>query len=114
LHYEDEDPEKSKAVSRQSTDHLHPPPVNGIALAWVHFRASETGWGDVLAAKSQNSPQGFSRAEQGPRRVFRDRITPHWFADNTRFWYRDDLGEGAKEFALVDAQQANAGRRLTM
>jgi dipeptidyl aminopeptidase/acylaminoacyl peptidase len=37
--------------------------------------------------------------------VFRDRITPHWFHDNTRFWYRNDLRDGAKEFVLVDTER---------
>ena len=54
-------------------------------------------------ADSQESPQGFQRGDQGPRRVFRDRITPHWFAGNTHFWYRNDLRGGAKEFVLIDA-----------
>lgn len=36
--------------------------------------------------------------------VYKAQITPHWFANNTRFWYRNDLPNGAKEFILVDAQ----------
>src|SRR2546430_1173264 len=52
----------------------------------------------------QESPQAAQRRDEGPRRVFNDRITPHWFADNTRFWYRNDLRDGAKEFILVDAE----------
>jgi hypothetical protein len=40
--------------------------------------------------------------------LYKDRITPHWFADNTRFWYRNDLPRGAREFILVDA---SAGTR---
>jgi len=61
---------------------------------------------DIAAAENaQESPQAFQRGEQGPRRVFRDRITPRWFADNTRFWYRNDLRGGAKEFVLVDVQR---------
>jgi dipeptidyl aminopeptidase/acylaminoacyl peptidase len=53
---------------------------------------------------SQASAQGFrpSRPVQG---VYKDRITPHWFADNTRFWYRNDLAGKTKEFILVDAQR---------
>src|SRR5262245_3280697 len=35
-------------------------------------------------------------------------LTPHWFADDTRFWYRNELKGGAKEFVLVDAE---AGKR---
>ena len=35
-------------------------------------------------------------------------VTPHWFADNTRFWYVNNLRDGAREFILVDAV---AGKR---
>src|SRR5947207_14197582 len=52
----------------------------------------------------QESPQAAPRSDESPRRVFNDRITPHWFHDNTRFWYRNDLRDGAKEFILVDAE----------
>ena len=37
--------------------------------------------------------------------VFRDRIMPHWFHGNTRFWYRNDVHGGAKEFVVVDAEK---------
>ena len=36
-------------------------------------------------------------------KVFKDRITPHWLEDQTRFWYRNDV-RGKKEFILVDAE----------
>ncbi|MBN2180614.1 MAG: DPP IV N-terminal domain-containing protein [Sedimentisphaerales bacterium] len=35
---------------------------------------------------------------------YKSRITPHWFADNKRFWYRNDLSGNTKEFVLVDAE----------
>lgn len=44
--------------------------------------------------KNDRSPNG---------RVFKMTITPHWFADNTRFWYRNDLRDGMREFVAVDA-----------
>lgn len=37
-------------------------------------------------------------------RVYRDKIEPHWLADKQRFWYRNDLRDGAREFILVDAE----------
>src|SRR5262249_59655785 len=43
------------------------------------------------------------RATEGDRLAFKMRITPHWFDGNDRFWYRNDLPGGAKEFVLVDA-----------
>ena len=44
----------------------------------------------------------FGAPERG---VYKARVTPHWFQDNTRFWYRNDLREGTKEFIVVDAEQ---------
>ena len=41
--------------------------------------------------------------------VYKSRIVPNWFANNTKFWYRNDLKGGAKEFILVDT---TAGTRL--
>jgi dipeptidyl aminopeptidase/acylaminoacyl peptidase len=52
----------------------------------------------------------YQRAQAGPPRagVYKLRIEPHWFHDSTRFWYRNDLAGGAREFILVDAE---AGKR---
>ena len=35
-------------------------------------------------------------------RIYRDRVEPHWFANNTHFWYRVALPGGQREFVLVD------------
>ena len=35
--------------------------------------------------------------------VFKAKVVPHWFAEGTRFWYRNDLPEGNREFIVVDA-----------
>lgn len=43
-------------------------------------------------------------------RVYKSQITPHWFANNTRFWYRNDLRGGGKEFILVEIN-TDAGTR---
>src|SRR4051812_46835203 len=37
--------------------------------------------------------------------VYKSEVRPHWFRDNTRFWYRNDLRGGAKEFILVDVEK---------
>ncbi len=37
-----------------------------------------------------------------PPKVYRDRVEPHWFADNQRFWYRNDLAGDSREFITVD------------
>ncbi len=54
------------------------------------------------------SPQ-VSRQDASSRRVFKDRVTPHWFANNTRFWYRNDLRNDAKEFVVIDAERGTRG-----
>ena len=36
--------------------------------------------------------------------VYKSRITPNWFEDNAKFWYRNDLRGGDREFILVDAE----------
>src|SRR5271157_3475844 len=52
-----------------------------------------------------SSPQqpGRRGARRAPGLVFKDEIVPHWFDDNRRFWYRNDLAAGAREFIVVDA-----------
>jgi dipeptidyl aminopeptidase/acylaminoacyl peptidase len=42
-------------------------------------------------------------AGQTKGRVFKATVTPHWFDNNTRFWYRNDTRDGTKDFVLVDA-----------
>jgi len=37
-------------------------------------------------------------------KVFKQRVNPHWFADNIRFWYRNDLPDEKCEFVLVDVE----------
>src|SRR6266487_607524 len=51
------------------------------------------------------SPQAGSRRDPGPRLVFKDHLTPHWFARNTRFWYCNNLRSDAKEFIVVEADK---------
>ena len=35
--------------------------------------------------------------------VFKMHLEPHWFGDDTRFWYRNALAQGRREFLLADA-----------
>ena len=51
--------------------------------------------------------------ERTQGKVFRDRVDPHWFADGDRFWYRNDLAGGAREFVVVDAAGASGRRPST-
>src|SRR5688572_3111330 len=78
----------------------------------IHFRILPLVFGVLwtgllscgrAAEYGESSPQDRQGGGQGPRMVFKDRVTARWFGDNTRFWYRNDLVDGAKEFILVDA-----------
>jgi dipeptidyl aminopeptidase/acylaminoacyl peptidase len=50
------------------------------------------------------------RATQADGLVFKMRIVPHWFHQNNRFWYRNDLAGGSKEFIVVDAERGTRQR----
>src|SRR5262249_40613448 len=51
--------------------------------------------------------KGLAARSQG--KVFKATLTPHWFDNGTRFWYRNDLKGGTKEFILVDAEKGMRG-----
>ncbi|HMF13903.1 MAG TPA: prolyl oligopeptidase family serine peptidase, partial [Gemmataceae bacterium] len=55
---------------------------------------------DLRAGSQPQQRPGQTRAP-----IYKDRITPHWFHGSTRFWYRNDLRDGAREFVLVDAER---------
>ncbi|MGE5294457.1 MAG: DPP IV N-terminal domain-containing protein [Solirubrobacterales bacterium] len=63
----------------------------------------------VSATRAQGTRSDYERAmrlrEVTADTVFRDRVTPHWFAGNAKFWYRNDLAGDAREFVLVDAEK---------
>lgn len=44
------------------------------------------------------------RSAESPGRAYKTQIAPHWFQNNTRFWYRNELRGGSREFILVDAE----------
>src|SRR5688572_29497656 len=58
--------------------------------------------GAISADAQQRQPQ---RGQRDAQRVYKARIVPHWFQNNTRFWYRNNLPGGAQEFILVDAER---------
>jgi dipeptidyl-peptidase-4 len=65
----------------------------------------------VLSMPSSGVAQGtkadYQRAdslrERTRDKVFRATVRPNWFAGGSRFWYRNDLAGGAREFIAVDA-----------
>jgi dipeptidyl aminopeptidase/acylaminoacyl peptidase len=69
--------------------------------------ASAVAGKNITEARLESPQQRRAGLGQADGRVFKGQITPHWFADNTRFWYRNDLRGGAREFILVDAEHGN-------
>jgi dipeptidyl aminopeptidase/acylaminoacyl peptidase len=53
---------------------------------------------------AQDSPQRATREDPNRPAVYKERITPFWFHNNTRFWYANDLRSGT-EFVVVDAER---------
>jgi dipeptidyl aminopeptidase/acylaminoacyl peptidase len=51
------------------------------------------------------SPRAWSRRGRRVQGYYKARITPHWFNDNTCFWYRNDLKDDTREFILVNAER---------
>lgn len=86
-------------MSRLRPSILLPPVASTLRLAAVAFCALLLG---AITADAQPNHTNSTR------KVFRDRVEPHWLEGNNRFWYRVDLPNDAREFVLVDAVQ---GRR---
>jgi len=66
-------------------------------------------WPSKPDGKPLDSPQQRRRRDRNAG-VYKSRVTPHWFAGDTRFWYRNDLSDDAREFILVDAERGSRGR----
>ncbi len=75
------------------------------ATAGEEQNGLEAPFGDPFFAPPQ--PQRGPRPGAEDARVFKARISPHWFDQNRRFWYRNDLAGGAREFILVDADRGS-------
>jgi dipeptidyl-peptidase 4 len=56
--------------------------------------------------RAQGTKADYERAdalrERARDKVLKSRVRPHWFDGGTRFWYRNDLGGGAREFVVVE------------
>jgi dipeptidyl aminopeptidase/acylaminoacyl peptidase len=62
---------------------------------------------------AQGTREDYERANKLPEllrnKVFKAKVEPHWLPGNTRFWYRNDLADGACAFVLVDAEKGKKG-----
>jgi dipeptidyl aminopeptidase/acylaminoacyl peptidase len=62
---------------------------------------------DLAATGSHESPQSRRRPGGPEHGVYKSQVTPHWFAGDTKFWYRNDLPGDAKEFIVVNVENGN-------
>jgi len=82
----------------------------GISLRLLQAQATTATAPDAIAPGSPAETNTVDRERRGrfggvAPGVYKARINPHWFQNNTRFWYRNDLRGGAKEFIVVDADK---------
>ncbi len=68
----------------------------------------------VLAAAlsiAQGTQADYERSERLPglyrTKVYKMSVNPVWLPDGNRFWYRNDLSGGKREFILVDAKKGS-------
>jgi dipeptidyl-peptidase 4 len=54
-------------------------------------------------------PLAECQAQNRRPRVYKSSVKPNWFAENSHFWYRNELAGGRFEYVLVDA--AKGGRK---
>jgi dipeptidyl aminopeptidase/acylaminoacyl peptidase len=75
------------------------------ASADGQFHASELPRYVPAPQELEDSYQNGQRQGRTAGRVYKMRIIPHWFHGNAKFWYLNELRDGAKEFILVDAER---------
>jgi dipeptidyl aminopeptidase/acylaminoacyl peptidase len=75
-------------------------PILFAAALFAFVTASTATTISASEPPQQRKGKGFR-----PAGIYRDRVSPNWFADDMKFWYRNDLKGGTKEFILVDADK---------
>lgn len=75
-------------------------------MSWLCGFAAGLGLA-VAPLCAQITQADYQRALQWSRlcegKIWKARLVPHWFAQGDRFWYRNDLPGGRREFVVVDA-----------
>jgi dipeptidyl aminopeptidase/acylaminoacyl peptidase len=75
------------------------------ALPLMAFAAADESIGATNRIDAAAQRRGrFGGPERG---AYKTQITPHWFENNTRFWYRNDLRDGVKEYIVVEVEHGN-------
>lgn len=74
-----------------------------LRVAWrlaFAFVFTAPAYGQGTAADYERANRLFERTRD---KVFKDRVAARWLDGGERFWYRNDLADGGREFVLVDA-----------
>ncbi len=61
------------------------------------------GLGMLVIVTSLSMPESLLGA------VYKSRVNAQWSADNTHFWYRNDLSGRSREFVLVNHERGSQG-----
>jgi dipeptidyl aminopeptidase/acylaminoacyl peptidase len=69
-----------------------------LVAAAEQSQAGQTSLNTLQASRSRSMGRG-------SRGMYKSQVAPNWFAENTRFWYRNDLRDNKKEFIVVDAEK---------
>src|SRR5439155_4670077 len=77
--------------------------VWGLVFPSFVSASADGATNETATAEQQQGRRGFGRFGGRIEGVYKSQITPHWFANNSRFWYRNDLRAGEREFIAVDA-----------
>ncbi|MEI7731211.1 MAG: prolyl oligopeptidase family serine peptidase [Verrucomicrobiota bacterium] len=83
------------------------PAMRSFLIRLVVVTAGMTVLSMAPSVPAQGTKADYERAANLEKltrnQVSKSRVVPHWFAGNTRFWYRNELPDNALEFVLVDA-----------
>ncbi|MDQ2799032.1 MAG: DPP IV N-terminal domain-containing protein [Armatimonadota bacterium] len=75
------------------------------APAWKEDHALPKPYRPTQAVLRKNLRQQEAYEAVVRQPVYKASLDPHWFHQNTRFWYRNDGPGGTTEFILVDAER---------
>lgn len=82
-----------------------------LASASDDVLRSNAGEECVATGFSQpEAPQQRRRGDRGGAGLYRNRVSPNWIEESDKFWYRNDLPQGGREFILVDAAEGKRER----
>jgi dipeptidyl-peptidase-4 len=81
--------------------HFQPKAVIQLVLFSISFFTAQ----DAAARGTRSDyERAFNLRKNTANKVYKQRVTAHWFSDGKQFWYRNDLPGEKVEFILVNAE----------